>query len=168
MEWRDIENYKGFYQVSDEGCVRSLDRTIVTREGVLRPLRGRVMKIHLLYRGHRGICFHRDGISKRMLVHRLVLTAFVGPCPDGMECRHLDGNPGNNHLENLKWGTRLENCADRTLHGCDGRKLTDTQALKIRALYSTGRHKQTSIAEMYGVSGPTVSGIVTRKRYNHL
>lgn len=50
-------------------------------------------------------------------VHRLVLEAFVGPCPEGMECRHLDGNPANNKLDNLKWGTRKENQDDSKRHG---------------------------------------------------
>ena len=49
-------------------------------------------------------------------VHRLLLAAFVGPCPEGMECRHLDGNRLNNKLENLCWGTHYENIQDRTRH----------------------------------------------------
>src|SRR5271166_1685861 len=49
----------------------------------------------------------------RYFGHTLVLLTFVGPCPEGYECRHLDGNPANNRLRNLAWGTRLENAADQ-------------------------------------------------------
>lgn len=50
-------------------------------------------------------------------VHRLVLKAFVGAAPDGYEARHLDGDPANNSLTNLKWGTSTENQEDRRTHG---------------------------------------------------
>lgn len=53
-----------------------------------------------------------DGRSER-LIHHLVLEAFVGPCPDGMEARHLNDDPQDNRLENLAWGTKAENAADR-------------------------------------------------------
>ena len=45
--------------------------------------------------------------------HTAVLTTFVGPCPPGMQARHLDDNSYNNHLSNLKWGTSQENQADK-------------------------------------------------------
>lgn len=50
--------------------------------------------------------------GKYKAVHRLVLQTFIGPCPDGMEARHLDGNKYNNHLSNLRWGTRQQNSGD--------------------------------------------------------
>lgn len=56
-----------------------------------------------------------DGVTRR--VHELVLTTFVGPCPSGLECRHLDGNPARCALANLAWGTHRENEADKYRHG---------------------------------------------------
>jgi hypothetical protein len=56
-----------------------------------------------------------DGVAE--YVHRLVLRAYVGPCPDGQEVRHLDGNPANNSVANLAYGTRSENIADMHGHG---------------------------------------------------
>ncbi len=50
-------------------------------------------------------------------VHRLILETFVGPCPEGMECRHLDGNPANNCLNNIAWGTREQNIEDNRKNG---------------------------------------------------
>jgi hypothetical protein len=65
-------------------------------------------------RGHLAIWLGRDD---QRFVHRLVLEAFVGPCPPGLECLHEGGNPGNNALGNLRWGTRKENHADSVRHG---------------------------------------------------
>lgn len=94
--------------------MRSLDRVITTvsRTGTpyrqLRP--GRTLKP-----GKVGTSDHLhvvlDGRTDRT-VHSLVLEAFTGPCPEGMEARHLDDNPTNNRLENLVWGTRSENSQD--------------------------------------------------------
>ncbi len=59
--------------------------------------------------------------GKRMLrgAHQLVCEAFNGPRPEGLQCRHLDGDPSNNTPGNLRWGTAKENAADRKAHGRD-------------------------------------------------
>lgn len=54
------------------------------------------------------------------LVHRLVLEAFVGPCPSGCEGCHYDGNPANNIVSNLRWDTTKNNCLDKRRHGRNG------------------------------------------------
>jgi len=58
-----------------------------------------------------------SGKRQSRMISRLVLEAWVGPHPDGMECRHLDGDPTNNNLSNLKWGTRSETMRDSIQHG---------------------------------------------------
>lgn len=63
--------------------------------------------------GHLQVRVH----GKTRLVHRLVLEAFVGPCPPGHECCHRDGDPSNNCLDNLYWGTRSDNVRDAIQHG---------------------------------------------------
>lgn len=55
--------------------------------------------------------------SHPVYVHIMVLEAFVGPCPPGMECRHLNGNPADNRLANLEWGTPTQNNLDQVVHG---------------------------------------------------
>ena len=58
------------------------------------------------------------GINGRhYLIHRLVLETFIGPCPEGEVCRHLDGDKRNNSLNNLCWGTLKENTQDAIRHG---------------------------------------------------
>ena len=59
--------------------------------------------------GHLTFVLRKGGKSHSIGTHRLLLETYVGPCPKGKECRHLDGNPKNNNLENLTWGTEKEN-----------------------------------------------------------
>jgi hypothetical protein len=68
-------------------------------------------------RRHRHIALCDGDGGKSYRVHRLVLEAFIGPLPDGMEVRHLDDDPNNNHLTNLVYGTRSENMHDRVSNG---------------------------------------------------
>ena len=68
--------------------------------------------------------------ARRCSVHRLVLTTFVGPCPDGCECLHLDDNPQNNCLDNLRWGTPKENKNDNWRRNRTGEKGTNAKLTK--------------------------------------
>src|SRR5262249_52870534 len=112
--WRPVPGYEGFYEVSDLGRVRSLHRRTVhgIQGGLLRkPLP--------LPNGYLYVALYAQGKSQNRLVHRLVLEAFPGPCPAGMECRHLDGDQANNTVANLAWGTHRENILDKRHHGTD-------------------------------------------------
>lgn len=111
--WKPIPGYTGAYEVSTNGGVRSLDR--VTDRG--RRWRGKAMTPSTMPSGYKTVSLWREGKQKTALVHRLVLFAFVGPAPDEAEVRHKDGNPSNNTVENLAWGTHAENQLDQVAHG---------------------------------------------------
>lgn len=111
---------------------------------------------------------------KYFYIHRLVLGAFVGKCPDGMECRHLDRNPDNNHLENLEWGTKEQNELDKIGHGTRLRgkqiwiaRLTECDVAEIRRLWAAGC-SQRKIAKTFGTKQANVSCIVLRKTWKHV
>lgn len=99
---------------------------------------------------------------KNYAVHRLVLLAFKGrPPSESHVARHLDGNPLNNKIENLEWGTPLENYADAVRHGtaaygnkCGKRKISALQAIEIFSL--KGKEGARKIAPRYGVSRSAV------------
>jgi hypothetical protein len=73
--------------------------------------------------GYLSFTVRIDGKKRRFSIHRAVLISFVGPCPEGMECRHLDDDPANNQLSNLCWGTPLENAEDKVRNEKAKRKL---------------------------------------------
>lgn len=127
--WKDVVGYEGLYRVSNNGKIKSLAKwcgTHMKEECIKTPSKNAF--------GHLLINLWKNNKPKSFLVHRLVLEAFIGPCPAGMECRHFpDRNPENNNLENLSWGTREQNQADRVFHNTSnlGRKRPDI-SLKLR------------------------------------
>jgi hypothetical protein len=118
-EFRPVVGYEGHYEVSNDGDIRSLDQWVKRGSNGLHLLPGRVLRQSARKYGHRYVVLKVARVPKHCYVHRAVLDAFVGPCPDGMECRHLDGNAANNKLDNLAWGTPAENRRDIALHGTD-------------------------------------------------
>jgi len=93
--WLPILGYESRYEVSDSGFVRR------TRDG-------RILAHHLIGPYHR-ICLWNGSESRRYMLHRLVAGAFIGPCPDGHEVNHKDGDPSNNSVTNLEYVTPKEN-----------------------------------------------------------
>jgi hypothetical protein len=116
--WKPVPGYKGRYEVSDQGRVRSLDRVVECGGPVkgryLSFRKGRVLRPGPSNFGHMSVVLGRNNTQ---FVHKLVLLAFIGPAPNKHECRHLNGNPADNRLENLCWGTRTENILDSVRHG---------------------------------------------------
>lgn len=104
--WRDIPGFD-CYQASSDGQIRSLP---------IGRMRGVVLRPSITKKGYRNYALSVNGASKYRQGHRLVLEAFVGPCPEGMEACHNNGNPGDNRLENLRWDTRSSNSLDRLKH----------------------------------------------------
>lgn len=101
--WLDIPGWEGLYKVSDHGRVRGVS--------------GCILKPEVLPRGHLKVKLYRPDQSKHWLVHRLVLTTFVGPCPEGLESCHWDDDKTNNHLWNLRWDTHAANLLDAVRNG---------------------------------------------------
>ena len=121
------------------------------------------------------------GIHQKFLVHRLVLLAFVGPCPDGMEACHFpDRDPANCNVGNLIWGTHTENQHHRKIHGTDNQgskhgmsKLTEEVALEIRkravkGLNQWNRGNFDVLAKEFGVSARTIARIACNAGWKHL
>ncbi len=132
--------------------------------------KGRWIKPTKYKGGYCGVSLQREKKDYFRRVHRLILETYVGLCPKGMETRHLDGNPANNHLDNLCWGTPKENMGDRDLHGRTGRGelngrciLTESDVRMVIYMYRTGLFMQREIATMYKIDQTTVSAIVSKK-----
>lgn len=167
--WKKIADFES-YEVSNLGRVR---RNV---SGKVKLLKGSKNAD-----GYSRIGFYickKNGIAiyKHKMRYHLVLEAFVGPMPKGMECRHMDGSKTNDRLSNLKWGTHKENISDRTKHGTavDNRgskhgmsKLVESQVLEIRNMRLTGAIFST-IASKFSVSPTAVRNIVIRRNWRHV
>jgi hypothetical protein len=108
--WLPIAGYEGLYEVSNLGRVRSTRR---------RGTTGRVLAIHPNGEGYAVAPLWRNNRVARPNVHRIVMAAFAGPCPDGLVVRHLNGNRMDPRLVNLTYGTAQENALDRVRHATD-------------------------------------------------
>jgi HNH endonuclease len=168
VRYTDVPGFPG-YKVGTDGTVWSCRE----RGTAGMSYKWRILKGHLLKStGYVMVDLCLDKIKHHRLVHRLVLEAFVGPCPLGMVCRHFpDRNPANNRLDNLQWGTHQENQMDRFVHGTDGSgqknpisKFSNREAEIIRARQQAGE-SMASIARQHGVTRQCIYLIVHRKTY---
>lgn len=160
--WLPVPGYEGRYEVSDFGHVRSVARIVRGRNKGTRLSPSKVLKHHVREGGsvpYVHITLWNGEKFECRFIHTLVLTAFVGPCPAGMQCRHGPTGSLDNRLENLMWGTALENSADKVRDGTDSRgtrngraKLDWTEVSEIRA----SRRQIKDLAEQYGVSTTTI------------
>jgi len=134
-------------------------------EGHIWGKRGRRLKWQYDKKGYPRITVSRDN---KQHVHKLICIAFHGPRPDGLECRHLDGNKKNSNPDNLVWGTQAENQADARLHGADiiGAKLNYAKVGKIRELSKQGLTIN-ELAEIYGVTPSNISHILRGITWRH-
>lgn len=167
-QWRPVAGFEGLYEVSDEGRVRSFPRPVRVRGNGIRVMGGKVLTPHPLNHGHQLVFLYPGHVART--VHALVAEAFLGPRPEGNVIRHLDGNPENNRLSNLCYGTQSDNLRDCYL-SYDGRvgpgTLSRAQVLEIRSLLAEGL-RQVDIARKFGVSKSAINHIKSGRTYGYL
>lgn len=176
-QWRPISGHPN-YEVSDLGRVRSLGCVVhhqprpgkILKQSEKRHQSGRLMAMRV-----------NLGRGNGRYVHRLVLSAFVGPCPEGQEGCHNDGNPRNNALSNLRWDTRYENMQDVKRHGTHftpfgkqkgeespNAKLTTEAVRQIRAADVSYRGAYTELSRRFGVSAVQIKRVIDRETWAHV
>lgn len=169
-QWRDIIGYESIYIVSDQGRIKR----IASGQGAVA---GKIL-IPINTGGYPSVNLFCNGIRKLLKIHSLVLEAFVGSRPIGMECCHNDGNPMNSKLNNLRWGTHSENMLDSVKHKThcypntrgqkNGKaKLTDIQVKKIKHLIISGISCK-QIAKLFHVHSTTIYYIAAGKTWRHI
>ena len=114
-KWVSAIGYDSFYQVSDYGRVRSMDRIVNTGHCAKRNIKGRILKLLVTNHGYQVVNLSVNSVTQQKTVHRLVLASFTGP-HDDLFVRHKDGNSANNKLSNREWGTHRENMDDQMSH----------------------------------------------------
>ncbi|MBE3045963.1 HNH endonuclease [Candidatus Bathyarchaeota archaeon] len=176
---KPIPGFPG-YEITDDGRVWSCPRQDIS--GHRR--RGKWLKSTLNRKEYLCVVLSREGAHYTRSVHRLVLEAFIGPCPSGMQaCHSPDRTRTNNRLANLRWGTQCDNAQDAVRDGTSsgfqskGRtdlggeangsaKLTDIDVHQIATRYTTG--SAPTLAKEYGVSRSVIWNIARHKSWKHL
>ena len=131
--WKDIPEFNGFYQASNMGRIKSLERI----DALGRRVKERILKPSRDCYGYYRIQLWKQSIGKAYQVHRLVWSAFNGPIPEGMQVNHIDENPSNNSLSNLNLMTPKENCNWGTRNERAGKVLKNRKDLSKPVLQFT-------------------------------
>jgi hypothetical protein len=175
--WKDIPGFEGYYQVSDQGRVKSLARMLPIMGGNYRMKREAILSSAVDETGRHRVTLHKDCSQTTRRVPVLMMAAFVGPRPDGCVIAHLDGNASNNILSNLIYCSQKENARHKKLHGTQPRGEThyktkfteeDVRAIRKRYVPRCPRNGCRVIARDLGVHPVTISSIILRKTWAHV
>lgn len=166
--WLPVVGYEGKYEVSDSGRVKSL-----TYRGHPRTP-PRLLKGEIDRCGYVRICLTRNGEERKKFLHLLVMEAFVGPCPTGLETCHEDGNSLNCMRSNLVYGTHSRNMLDKARHGTSSRgeaniraKLTSVQVAEIRSRFRQGEPAK-AVQAAYPIALSGLYKIKYRETWRHV
>ena len=166
--WLPVVGYEGVYSISDLGRLRRVTRTRGSRRSLF-------MKGIRTKKGYLRAALRSNGQAKDVLIHNLVLKAFIGEAPS-LQCNHKNGIKTDNRLVNLEWVTGQENIGHawrlglmRPLRGEQHgtAKLTEADVVAIRAAYAAGT-THGALGRQYGVSQGTCSRVVLRKSWAHV
>jgi hypothetical protein len=162
--WKPIPGFDGAFDASTHGRIRTNGRCAGTRcypEKIMRPIP--------LASGYLKVNLSLEGRVRQRRIHQLILETFVGPCPEGMEVRHLDGDRTNNRLDNVRWGTQQQNTEDKYRHGSvlfgeanPRAKLTWDVVRGIRRDIAEGVSREV-VKRKYGIAKGPLSRIVLNR-----
>lgn len=159
-EWRDIQGYEGFYQVSNLGRVKSLDRF----DGFQNNVKGKILKKYISETGYERACLSKNNKTKKFQVHRLVATAFI-PNPDNKpQVNHIDECRSNNNFENLEWCTAQYN----SKYGSRPNKISALKSKPIISISSSGLMRYfksiTAASKSLNVNFQNISSVIKGRR----
>jgi hypothetical protein len=140
-EWRPVQDWTG-YQVSDLGRVRSVDRILPSGQFCA----GTVLKQQVDRKGYRTVNLRKDGKSSAKRVHVLVMLAFTGRRPAGMQILHKDDDKSRNDLGSLSYGTRKQNTWERTRRERKERRKEQKGRKRVTGEIGKGAYRDGSVA----------------------
>jgi len=157
--WRAIPEYEGYYEVSNMGRVRSLDRI----DGNGKSFKGRVLAQTETVYGYYRVRLCKDGKPRSFMVHRLVAQAFKLISGDSHEVNHLDGDKKNCKADNLQWCNKSENLQHAYDTGLIQKKLSNKDVAFIRKYYKPRDKKYgaTALAKRFGVSKQQIHNVLS-------
>ena len=180
--WKDIPGYEGYYQVSNQGVVKALERTYKQFNGLTgnynyRVYHEKVMFVEEDKDGYLKTRLSKDGKQKKFFVHRLVAMTFIPNQENKPEVNHKDGIKKNNGSENLEWVTTSENqrhaIANKLYETARGEKsgtskLKESEVREIHKLWKTGEVTQGYLSEKFDTASSAISRIVNGVRWRHI
>lgn len=169
--WKPVVGWEGLYEVSNMGRVQSLARL---DSSLTRRLSARILQ-PIGVNGYPRVNLWRTPRRIMRPIYRLVLEAFVGPCPEGMEACHNNGLRADCRLTNLRWDTPAANSQDKIAHGTwqGGEKnnkttLTDSWVVLARQRYADRRVEISDLCDETGLEPLTIRRMLKGRTWPHL
>lgn len=173
--WKDIEGYEGFYQVSNIGRVRSLDRIVKgSRRNKYQMCKSKMKVLDRCNKRYSQISIYKDGKGRKFLVHRLVAIAFIPNKKNHPQVNHLDFDRHNNHVSNLEWTDAIGNAQHAVAGGKykNGLKGEDHPGsiLTVKNILHIRKKKLRSkdYCALYNIEASHVTAIWKRKIWKHV
>lgn len=175
-QWKAIQGYENYYEVSNLGRVRSVDRMVPHARHGLTKQASKILS-PAITDGYYKVALSMNRSLRSFRVHRLVAAAFVDNPSKLQEVNHKDGNKLNNEASNLEWCTHSQNVQHAfdsglavALRGSQNgnSKLSTEDVLAIRSEYDYGKVTLLQLAGKYGCSKRNVLDIVHKRIWKHL
>lgn len=177
-EWKSIRGYKGYYEASNLGRIRSLDRWVKDKNNKPMFFKGKLLSNRGLDKdGYVLNILVKSGERKTVKVHRIIAQTFLKKLKGKNQVNHIDGIKNNNVVTNLEWVNSSEN----QKHAIDKLKikvlkgeeignsvLTEELVLELREVKRKYNYSYTKLQEMYGVNRSTIHLAVTGKNWSHI
>ena len=181
--WRDILGYEGFYQVSNQGNVKSLDRTVITNNRKPYIRKGKLCNQSKSNLGYMTVGFTVNNVKVNKYVHRLVAEAFITNVNNYPQVNHIDCDKTNNRINNLEWCTNSQNHIHASKHGLNklhlhrvaysgeknGRSLlTKEQVLEIKQKYIPFKYSAKKLSKEYNVSESCITHVLNNTSWKEI
>ena len=176
--WKDVPGYVGYYEVSNFGNIRSIDRYVDNFKGEKALRVGQTMKQVTTEHGYKRVSLRMGTTKTNFRVHRLVAEAFIPNPHKKKQVNHKDSNRTNNVVENLEWVTHRENMKHakdnnrftNQSKGSNHHKATITEdtVRAMRKLYAEGNYTQKQIAEEFSVHLSKAKHILAGRTWKHV
>ena len=172
--WKDIEGYIGFYQVSNLGRVKSLERKVTSRNGLMK-VRERILKQVIETKGYYASSLSKLGRHRLISTHRLVAIAFLDNANSLLEVNHKNGIKTDNNVDNLEWTTRSRNMVHAFKTGLASKLgsknqnslLTEGDVTWIKEMLRNGV-KDRAVGDVFNVSKDVIRQIRRGKNWLHV
>lgn len=173
--WKDIKGYEGYYQVSNLGRIRSVDRVVESQYRSSQLVKGNIKKVNVGKNGYKRVQLYKNNKRDGNLVHRLVAEAFILNPNNYPIINHKDENPSNNKVENLEWcdyrynltyGTKIQ----KTLESEGYKRRTNKIKKPIYVINKDGKKKRyesiTSACQELDLNHCNVSACLNNRNNN--
>jgi hypothetical protein len=165
IRYVNVPSFPG-YRVGTDGSVWSINgRYCVKKWRKLKPWK--------TYNGYLQLMLYSERKPIVFSVHRLILLSFVGPCPEGMECLHLNNDKQDNRPSNLKWGSQKQNMEQRQQEGgyAIGEKHHSSKLTRRNVIWIRKNYPRITMGDMgrkFNVTLQAIWLIVHRKNWRHV